>query len=102
MSFNMEDYSIQLIFMSLVFSAFFSGMELAYLSSNRLKVELQIQKKKISSSVLKTIYKSESTMIVLMLLGNNIALVIYGISMAEALSPIWTNLNNLNQPTNIT
>ena len=97
MSFNMEDYSIQLIFMSLVFSAFFSGMELAYLSSNRLKVELQIQKKKISSSVLKTIYKSESTMIVLMLLGNNIALVIYGISMAEALSPIWTNLNIENQ-----
>ena len=93
----MEDYSIQLIFMSLVFSAFFSGMELAYLSSNRLKVELQIQKKKFSSSVLKTIYKSESTMIALMLLGNNIALVIYGISMAEALSPIWTNLNIENQ-----
>lgn len=93
----MEDYSIQLILMSLVFSAFFSGMELAYLSSNRLKVELQIQKKNFSSSVLKTIYKSESTMIALMLLGNNIALVIYGISMAEALSPIWTNLNIENQ-----
>jgi len=93
----MEDYSIQLILMSLVFSAFFSGMELAYLSSNRLKVELQIQKKKISSSVLKTIYKSESTMIALMLLGNNIALVIYGISMSEALSPIWINLNIENQ-----
>lgn len=93
----MEDYSIQLILMSLVFSAFFSGMELAYLSSNRLKVELQIQKKIFSSSVLKTIYKSESTMIALMLLGNNIALVIYGISMAEALSPIWTNLNIENQ-----
>ena len=84
----MEVYTLYFIFFSLIASAFFSGMELAYLASNRLKVELLIQKEGIKSSILKILYRKESTMIAMVLLGNNIALVIYGISMASLLNPI--------------
>jgi putative hemolysin len=87
----MEINSVYFILFSLLASAFFSGMELAYLSSNRLKVELQIQKNGFRSSLLKILYKKESTMIAMMLLGNNVALVVYGISMAQLLDPILVN-----------
>jgi len=103
MSYNMEGNTLYFILFSLLASAFFSGMELAYLSSNRLKIELQIQKNGLKSSILKILYKKESTMIAMMLLVNNMALVVYGISMAEKLNPIlaswgiesefWTLLN---------
>ncbi|MBM3455107.1 MAG: HlyC/CorC family transporter [Bacteroidetes bacterium] len=88
MSSEMEDYIFYFIVLSLLASAFFSGMELAYLSSNRLKIELQIQKNGFRSVLLKILYKKESTIIAMILLGNNVALVTYGISMAEVLNPI--------------
>lgn len=88
MSSEMEDYIFYFILLSLFASAFFSGMELAYLSSNRLKIELQIQKKGFSAPLLRILYNKESTIIAMILLGNNVALVIYGISMAEVLNPI--------------
>jgi len=91
MSFNMEGNTLYFILFSLLASAFFSGMELAYLASNRLKIELQIQKKGFQSSMLKILHSKESTMIAMMLLGNNIALVVYGISMAETLNPVLAN-----------
>ncbi|MFM7637421.1 MAG: hemolysin family protein, partial [Crocinitomicaceae bacterium] len=87
----MEGNTLYFILFSLLASAFFSGMELAYLASNRLKIELQIQKKGFQSSILKILYRKESTMIAMMLLGNNIALVVYGISMAETLNPVLAN-----------
>ena len=76
------------VFASLLFSAFFSGMELAYLASNRLKIEVQIKQKTVQGKVLSILYRKDSTMIAMLLLGNNIALVVYGISAANILEPI--------------
>lgn len=70
------------IILSLIFSAFFSGMEIAFIASNRLKVELDRSKGTLIGKVLGIFYKRESNFIAMMLLGNNIALVIYGISFA--------------------
>ena len=86
-----------LIFTSLLFSAFFSGMELAYLASNRLKIEVQIKQKSFQGKILSVLYNKDSTMIAMLLLGNNIALVVYGISAANILNPIisdWGITNN--------
>ncbi len=79
------DYSIVMIFCMLVLSAFFSGMEIAYISSN--KVHLAIEKKQDSflSKILVKITKRPSKFIATMLIGNNIALVVYGFYMGELL-----------------
>lgn len=76
-----------MVLFSLIASAFFSGMEIAYLASNRLKIEVQIKQGTIQSKVMSVFYKNESTMIALLLLGNNVALVVYGMAAAEILNP---------------
>lgn len=80
------DYII--LFFALFFSAFFSGMELAYLSSNRLKIEVEKSQGTWQGKLKSIFYKKQSTMIAMMLLGNNVALVIYGICAAAILNPI--------------
>lgn len=82
------EYSLIIIVVTLLFSAFFSGMEIAFISSNRLKVELDISKGTFSSKILGVFYNRESNFIALLLLGNNVALVLFGISAAEILDPI--------------
>ena len=77
-----------LLFFALFFSAFFSGMELAYLSSNRLKIEVEKSQGTWQGKLKSIFYKKQSTMIAMMLLGNNVALVIYGICAAAILNPI--------------
>lgn len=76
------------IIISLIFSAFFSGMEIAYISSNRLKVELDKSKGTFNGKVLGLFYKHESRFIAMLLLGNNIALVFFGLFSAQILEPI--------------
>jgi CBS domain containing-hemolysin-like protein len=86
-----------LVFLALLLSAFFSGMELAYLASNRLKIEVQIKQNTFQGKVLSILYKKDSTLLAILLLGNNIALVIYGISAASILNPVileWGITNN--------
>jgi len=77
-----------LLFFALFFSAFFSGMELAYLSSNRLKIEVEKSQGTWQGKLKSIFYKKQSTMIAMMLLGNNVALVIYGICAAAILNPV--------------
>lgn len=76
------------IIITLIFSAFFSGLEIAYISSNRLKIELDKSKGTITSKILSRFYKKESDFIAMLLLGNNIALVVFGLFSAELLAPI--------------
>ena len=91
----MEAYIIILI--SLFFSAFFSGMELAYLSSNRLKIEVEKSQGTWQGKLKNIFYKNQSTMIALLLLGNNFALVIYGIKAADILNPILEDFGMSNE-----
>ena len=67
------------IVICLILSAFFSGMEIAFVSSNRIYLEIEKLQGSFTSKVLKSITQNPSRFIACMLLGNNIALVIYGI-----------------------
>jgi putative hemolysin len=81
------DLNFTLIICSLICSAYFSAMELAYISANRLRIEVLKKGKTFQSSILTLFYRKESNMIALLLLGNNIALVLYGIAAAAQLGP---------------
>ena len=77
--------SVTIIILMLVFSAFFSGMEIAYVSSNKVYLEIQKQKKDLIARVLSVITLKPSKFIATMLIGNNIALVVYGFLMGDLL-----------------
>ncbi|HNZ85567.1 MAG TPA: hemolysin family protein [Paludibacteraceae bacterium] len=79
--------TVFLIFISLLFSAFFSGMEIAFYVSNKLRFEINKQHSLLSSSILSIFYANPSKYISIILVGNNIALVVYGIQMAKFLEP---------------
>ncbi|MCZ4318862.1 hemolysin family protein [Aequorivita viscosa] len=79
------DYSILIILIMLILSAFFSGMEIAYVSSNKIHIEIEKKQNTFLAGVLKKITKRPSKFIATMLVGNNIALVIYGFFMGDLL-----------------
>lgn len=77
------------IFLCLLLSAFFSGMEIAFVSSNRIYLEIEKSQSGVTSNVLKTITQNPSQFIATMLLGNNIALVLYGIFMGDRILQLF-------------
>ena len=78
----MTDNVIALI-VSMVFSAFFSGMEIAFVSSNRMLAEMERGKNGIQQRAIALFYRHPNNFVSTMLVGNNIALVIYGILFAQ-------------------
>lgn len=74
---------VLIIISCLLLSAFFSGMEIAFVSSNKVHIELQKNQTDIIASVLKILTKKPSKFIATMLVGNNIALVVYGFFMGD-------------------
>jgi CBS domain containing-hemolysin-like protein len=75
------------IFVCLLLSGFFSGMEIAFVSANRFKVEVDKKKGTLSGSIIAGFLENPSRFISALLVGNNIALVVYGITMAKILEP---------------
>ena len=72
---------------ALIFSAFFSGYEISFLSGSKLKMELDRKQGKRYAIVMDKFIKNPEKIISSLLMGNNVALVIYGISMAKILDP---------------
>ncbi len=81
----MDPFSIFIIVISLLFSAFFSGMEIAFISANKIHIEIEKKQDGIFAKALAKITEKPSKFIATMLIGNNIALVVYGLFMGELL-----------------
>ena len=79
--------NVLIIVISLIFCAFFSGTEIAFVTSNKLKIELDRKRGLLSGKVLSRFVNSPSSFIAAMLVGNNVALVIFGIFAAKVLEP---------------
>ena len=73
------------IITTLILSGFFSGMEIAFVSSNRMRAEIDKEKKSISTKFIDFFYRHPNGFVSTMLVGNNIVLVIYGILTAQLL-----------------
>ncbi|WP_397364680.1 hemolysin family protein [Olleya sp. R77988] len=77
--------SVIIIIVCLLLSAFFSGMEIAYISSNKIHIEIEKKQEGFLSKILSKLTAKPSKFIATMLIGNNIALVIYGFFMGDLL-----------------
>lgn len=80
--------SLIVIVVSLILSAFFSGLEIAYVSSNKVHVEIEKKQGGILAKILTKITRKPSKFIATMLVGNNISLVIYGFEMGRIMTTI--------------
>lgn len=78
---------LAIILASILFSAFFSGIEIAFISSNKFHIEVENKKGNFAYQLLSGLVNKPSRFIAAMLVGNNIALVIYGMFMPDVLNP---------------
>ncbi|MEM6829132.1 MAG: hemolysin family protein [Bacteroidota bacterium] len=87
-----DPFPYLIILICLLFSAFFSGMEIAFVSSDKLQIEVS-RKKGLRAGIILSIFSSNpSQFLATMLVGNNIALVLYGIFMAGILEPLIASI----------
>lgn len=73
----------------MVLSAFFSGMEIAFVASNRLLMKVGKDQSGLSQHCLKVFYANPNSFVSTMLVGNNIVLVVYGILFARIFDGLW-------------
>ena len=77
--------SLIIIVCCLLFSAFFSGMEIAFISANKIHIEIEKKQEGFLAKILTRLTRKPSKFIATMLIGNNIALVVYGLYMGDLL-----------------
>lgn len=80
---------VVIILVSVLLSAFFSGMEIAFVSANKMHIELEKKKENMLAHVLTRLTQRPSRFITTMLIGNNIALVVYGYFMGDLLIKLF-------------
>ncbi|WP_167596170.1 hemolysin family protein [Leeuwenhoekiella sp. ZYFB001] len=88
---------ILIIIISLILSAFFSGMEIAYVSSNKIHIEIEKKQNDLIAKVLTKLTQKPSKFIATMLVGNNLALVVYAYYMGGILQS-WIEGANFGYP----
>lgn len=82
-------FTVFLIIISIVFTGFFAGMEIAFITANKLSIELKKKQGKYSGQVLSKFMEEPAKFIGTCLIGVNIFLVIYGLLFASLLHPLW-------------
>jgi len=83
---------LTIILVTLLASAFFSGMEIAFFSSDKLRLELDKGKHRINGKIVGIFYRHPGQYIATMLVGNNIALVVYSLAFANLSHPFFAGL----------
>jgi len=83
-----------LILLTLILSVFFSGMETAFVSSNKLRIELDKKTGSFGSGIVASLNRKPEHFIVTMLIGNNIALVLYGLWLAGPLEKLFGGITS--------
>lgn len=81
---------------SMLLSAFFSGMEIAFVSSNKVRMEIDVKKSGLINRIIDKFYVHKDTLISTLLVGNNIANVVYGMAIAQLFGPLlreWAGHN---------
>ncbi len=81
-------YPLITAIVSLLFSGFFSGMEIAFVSSNKVRVEIDVKKSGLINRIIDMFYAHKDTLISTLLVGNNIANVVYGMAIAQLCLPM--------------
>ena len=81
-----DSVSVIIILITLVLSAFFSGFEIAYVSSNKVHIEILKKQEGVIANVLTKLTRRPSKLLATMLVGNNIALVVYGFVMGKVMT----------------
>jgi len=84
-------FEIIIIFLSILLSSFFSGMEIAFISANKMHIELEKKKDTFLAKILSKLTQKPSKFITTMLIGNNISLVIYGYFMGDILTKMFVS-----------
>jgi hypothetical protein len=83
-----DPVSVFIILTTLVLSAFFSGFEIAYVSSNKVHIEILKKQEGIIANVLTKLTRKPSQLLATMLVGNNVALVVYGFEMGKVMTAL--------------
>ena len=89
-------HTLLILLVALFFSALFSGLEIAFLSSDKLRFEMDVERHTFSSRLLERFFRNPNIYISTMLVGNNIALVVYSTMMARLIEYLLSKIDGFS------